>query len=104
MTTSNEATSTEETEFQPRSLDVLLKMSSYSEMSDDEIELVIEYRAQLLADDAERIARQKALNEQLDALKEQTRAAMENAQATAEKAFALVPEFAKVGNDEQETA
>lgn len=90
MTTSNEIqdVSRETSETEKRTLDQLLNLE-YNEMTDEEIERVVEYRAEIKARDAQYAAQLEELNQIGSNLYEQAKSANEQAQAAQEQLLNL---------------
>lgn len=68
---------------EPRSLDVLLKSTTYQGMTDEEIQRIIDYRVQVAQTSAEVAAQREAIDAQTEAMREH----WQEQAATAEAAF-----------------
>lgn len=92
--TDNIAATAEEIEV--RDIDTLLRLSSYSEMNDYEVDLVVQWKANNLADEYWRIERDKVLRENIKAMQEMTAQAKKNADESFKRAISFVPQFEEV--------
>lgn len=99
MTTENEVIEVSETEIteteeiKERSIDELMRLSSYSEMSDAEVEKVIAFKTQIAVEQAQIAAYREEVAQKKEELLEQANAALEAAQANFEEARNLAIEF-----------
>lgn len=76
---------------EPRTLDKLLKLDTYQDMSDEEIEIVIEWRVKNAVQTADFIQTTNMQNAQMEILREREL-------AKAEQSMALLRELADVTN------
>lgn len=83
-----------------RELNELLKLE-YSEMSAEEIEAVIEFRALEKANEAERLQREAILKAELEKMQEEAYKAREEANKAFEYACSIVPNFKVVNYGEE---
>lgn len=96
MTTENE-TSQETIEI--RDIDTLLRLSSYSEMNDYEVDRVIEWKANNLADEYWRLERDALMRASIKDMQERAYSAKESADAAFERAMSIVPQFEEVKSE-----
>ena len=83
----------------PRSIDELSRLGTFQGMTDEEIQRLMDYNANVAAERADAEARQREHAETLKALQDESAKAREQAQAAFEQACALNPAFKSVVND-----
>lgn len=83
-----------------RDIDTLLRLSSYSEMNDYEVDAVVQWKANNLADEYWRLQRDEILRENIREMQERSYAAKDAAAEAFERAMALVPQFEKVETEQ----
>lgn len=96
MTTTNSAA--DET-IEIRDIDTLLRLSSYSEMTDCEVDRVIEWKANNLADEYWRIERDALMRASIKDMQERAYSAKASADAAFERAMSIVPKFEEVESE-----
>lgn len=79
-----------------RNINELLKVESFSEMTDEEIAIVIEYRAKVIADSEEAKAREKALTDRHNELLEEANKTRNIMMETFNNAISAAAEFKAV--------
>lgn len=79
-----------------RDIDTLLRLPSYSEMNDFEVDAVVQWKANNLADEYWRLQRDEVLRENIREMQERSYAAKDAAGEAFERAMAIVPQFDKV--------
>lgn len=79
-----------------RDIDTLLRLPSYSEMNDCEIDAVVQWKANNLADEYWRLQRDEVLRGNIREMQERSYAAKVAAADAFERAMALVPQFEEV--------
>lgn len=94
MTTTNDDAVQEPIEI--RDIDTLLRLSSYSEMNDYEVDTVVQWKANNLADEYWRLQRDEVLRENIREMQKRSYAAKDAANEAFERALSLVPRFEKV--------
>lgn len=88
----------------PRSLDRLLKKESYQGMTDEEIQMVMDYREQQAALQAQQSAELAAIQEQTAAMQAAWNERAQQARSTFEQAMeALKLDFTKIGGASDDT-
>jgi hypothetical protein len=95
MTTTNNDNAVQDP-IEIRDIDTLLRLPSYSEMNDYEVDAVVQWKANNLADEYWRLQRDEVLRENIREMQERSYAAKEAANAAFERAMALVPQFEEV--------
>lgn len=79
-----------------RSIDELLRMDSYQDMTDEEINTVIMYRAALAATSVEAVERQRILENGLRDIQQQAQEAAQMARNAFNAACSIAPEFKRI--------
>lgn len=90
---------TDETPTRPRSIDELSKLGTYQDMTDTEIQLLMDYNAKIAAERADGEARQREAAAQLQAMQAESAKFHDAAIASFERACAAAPAFESVVND-----
>lgn len=80
----------------PRDLNVLLKMDSYQDMTDDEIKLVIAWKEKMAYMQASNNASKAALTEAYDTMIAKLKESAKAAQESFERACSIVPAFTRI--------
>ena len=83
----------------PRSIDELSKLGTYQGMTDEEIQLLMDYNAKIAAERADGEARQREASAQLKAMQVESAKLHDAAMASFERACAVSPAFESVVND-----
>ena len=79
-----------------RDIDTLLRLSSYSEMNDYEVDRVVEWKANNLADEYWRIERDALMRASIKDMQERAYSAKADADAAFERAMSMIPSFEEV--------
>lgn len=90
---------TDATATKPRSIDELRKLGTYQDMTDAEIQLLMDYNAKIAAERADGEARQREAAAQLQAMQAESARLHDAALASFERACAATPAFESVVND-----
>lgn len=97
MTTSNDV---EAEQIEIRDIDTLLRLSSYSEMNDFEVDAVVQWKANNLADEYWRLQRDEVLRSNIEEMQKRSYEAKEEAEKAFERAMSIVPAFEEVTENE----
>lgn len=87
---------TDNAQEKPRSIDELSRLDTFQGMTDEEIKLLMDYRAKVAAERADAEARQREHAETLKTLQNEAEKTREQAQAAFENACSLNPGFKSV--------
>lgn len=93
------ADSTADDGIEVRDIDALLRLSSYSEMNDCEVDRVIEWKANNLADEYWRLERDALMRASIKDMQERAYSAKASADAAFERAMSIVPKFEEVDDE-----
>lgn len=83
----------------PRNIDELSKLGTYQGMTDEEIQLLMDYNAKIAAERADSEARQREATAQLKTMQAESARFHDAAMASFERACAATPAFESVIND-----
>lgn len=83
----------------PRDLNLLLKMDSYQQMTDDEIRLVMAWKEMIAAREARTAAMAEAYKTAYDEFRVSIARALDSAESNFQTACSLVPDFKKTGGE-----
>lgn len=89
-------TTDEEIAKKTRTIDELIRLGTYQDMTDEEINRLIEYKAKVAADRADSEARAREAEAQLKAMQEESAKTREQAEEAFKRACSLNPGFASV--------
>lgn len=83
----------------PRSIDELSKLGTYQDMTDDEIQILMDYNARIAAERADGEARRREAAAQLKSMQTESAKFHDAAMASFERACAASPAFESVVNN-----